>query len=548
VTSRIAAVIAIPGGLVVFTAATAVWRPDFRNIAESAGLVHSFPNGGDVTKKYIIETTGSGAAMVDYDNDGLPDLFVISGDGGRNRLYHNLGNDRFQDVAASVGLSASGWGQGVCAGDYDNDGFTDLFVTYWGQNHLYRNIKGTRFEDVTERTHLRQARVRYNTGCAFTDIDNDGNLDLFLANYLKFDPANTPKPGENPYCFYRGIPVACGPRGLAFDRNILYRNNGDGTFSDISATSGVSEAEGHYGLSVIATDVNNDGLPDIYVACDQTPSLLYVNQGKGKFEEEAMLRGVALDANGKALSGMGVDGADYDGTGFVSLFRSNFSDEMETLYHNRGDGNFDETTLLAGLGKNTRFVGWGAGFFDYDNDGWTDLFLVNGHVFPEVDKLAIDLHFKDRAILYHNLRNGTFQDVSLSSGPAILEKHSSRGAAFGDIDTDGSVEVLVNNQNEPPSLLKLATRPPAHWISFKLTGTLSNRSAVGARIKLTSAGHTQTREVRSGGSYLSQNDFRLHFGLGSSATVERVEIRWPGGKTQALTNLSADKIINVRQQ
>jgi hypothetical protein len=548
VTARIAAVLAILAGLVISTAATAVWKPNFQNIAESAGLIHSFPNGGNVAKKYIIETTGSGAAMVDYDNDGLPDLFVISGDGGRNRLYHNLGHDRFQDVADPLGLSASGWGQGVCAGDYDNDGFTDLFVTYWGQNHFYRNVKGTRFEDVTESAHLNQSRVRYNTGCAFTDIDNDGKLDLFVANYLKFDPGTTPQPGENPFCFYRGIPVACGPRGLPFDRNILYRNNGDGTFTDISMPSGVSEPEGHYGLSVIATDVNDDGLPDIYVACDQTPSLLYINQGHARFEEEAMLRGVALDANGKALSGMGVDGADYDGSGRISLFRSNFSDEMETLYHNRGDGNFDEVTLRAGLGKNTRFVGWGAGFFDYDNDGWPDLLLVNGHVFPEVDKLAIDIHFKDRTILYHNLRNGSFEDVSLSSGPGILEKHSSRGAAFGDLDNDGSVEVLANNQNEPPSLLKLAHAPPAHWISFKLIGTVSNRSAIGARIKLTSAGHTQTKEVRSGGSYLSQNDFRLHFGLGSAAKVDRVEIRWPGGKIQELTNVSVDKVIDVRQQ
>jgi enediyne biosynthesis protein E4 len=531
----------------VLAGAAQGWHPDFRNVAKQAGLTASFPNGGDTAKQFIIETTGSGVALFDYDNDGLPDLFVVSGEGGSNRLYHNEGHSRFRDVTAAAGLSSHGWGQGVCAGDYDNDGFTDLFVTYWGQNHLYRNIGGKRFEDVTTPSRLTEDRTRYNTGCAFTDIDNDGHLDLFVANYLKFDPASTPKPGENPYCFYRGIPVACGPRGLPFDRNILYRNNGNGTFTDISESSGVAEPEGHYGLSVLATDVNNDGLPDIYVACDQTPSLLYINQGHGKFEEEALLRGVALDANGRSLSGMGVDAGDYEGVGLLSLFRSNFSDEMETLYRNRGDGNFDESTLAAGLGKNTRFVGWGAGFFDYDNDGWPDLLLVNGHVFPEVEKLHIDIHFKDRAILYHNLRNGKFEDVSLTSGSGITELHSSRGAAFGDIDNDGAPEVLINNQNEPPSLLQLSASAPANWLAFKLTGSHGNRSAIGARIRLTAGGHTQVAEVRSGGSYLSQNDFRLRFGLGANRKIDGAEVIWPGGKKQTLTVESVNKVIAITE-
>ncbi|HEX6545196.1 MAG TPA: CRTAC1 family protein, partial [Bryobacteraceae bacterium] len=400
---------------------------------------------------------------------------------------------------------------------------------------------------VTATAHLKQGGLRYNTGCAFVDIDNDGKLDLFVANYLKLDPATTPKPGANPYCFYRNIPVACGPRGLPFERNLLYRNNGDGTFSDISVASGIAEPQGHYGLGVLTTDINGDGLPDIYVACDQTPSLLYVNQGHGKFEDEAMLRGVALDANGRSLSGMGADAGDYDGSGRLSLFRSNFSDEMETLYRNRGEGNFDDVTLAAGLGGNTRFVGWGAGFFDYDNDGWPDLLLVNGHVFPEVDKLHIDIHFRDRAILYHNLRNGKFDDVSLSSGPGIAEPHAARGAAFADIDNDGSIEVIVNNQNEAPTLLKLKKQPPGHWTLLRLIGSRSNRSAVGARVKIVAGGLEQVQEVRSGGSYLSQNDFRLHFGLGAAVAINRIEIHWPSGAVQKLTSQKSDSLITIRE-
>ncbi len=519
----------------------------FANIAHDAGLTQSFPNGGSVSKQYIIETTGSGIAMVDYDNDGLLDIFVLSGEGGTNRMYHNEGHDRFREVTDAVGLHSSGWAQGVCAGDYDNDGFTDLFVTYWGQNHLYRNMGGKRFEDVTVPAHLRQNRTRYNTGCAFLDIDNDGHLDLFVSNYLKFDPATTPKPGANPYCFYRGITVNCGPRGLPFDRNILYRNNGDGTFSDISEASGIAGPEGHYSLSVLTGDFNHDGLTDIYVACDQTPSLLYMNQGHGKFEEEGVLRGAAFDQNGKAMSGMGVDGASYDGRPALSIFRTNFSDEFETLYRNSGEGNFDDVTLDAGLGQNTRYVGWGTGFFDFDNDGWKDLMLANGHVFPEVEKLHIDIHYKDRAILYHNLRNGKFEDVSKQAGAAFQELHSARGAAFGDIDNDGAVEVAVNNQNEAPSLFKQSGVVAGHWILLQLVGTKSNRSGIGARVTLTARGHLQYSEVRSGGSYLSQNDLRLHFGLGEATSVDSIEIAWPSGVRQMLKSQTVDRVLVITE-
>jgi glutamine amidotransferase-like uncharacterized protein len=518
----------------------------FNNISHDAGLTQTFPNGGAVSKQYIIETTGSGIAMIDYDNDGLPDIFVLSGEGGTNRMYHNLGHDRFREVTDAVGVRSSGWAQGVCAGDYDNDGFTDLFVTYWGQNHLYRNIHGKRFEDVTLPAHLMQDRTRYNTGCAFVDIDNDGHLDLFVSNYLKFDPGTTPQPGANPYCYYRGVAVNCGPRGLPFDHNILYRNNGNGTFTDISESSGIAAPDGHYSLSVLTGDFNHDGLTDIYVACDQTPSLLYINQGHGKFEEEGVLRGAAFDQNGRAMSGMGLDASSYDNRATLSIFRTNFSDEFETLYRNRGDGNFDEVTLDAGLGKNTRYVGWGTGFFDFDNDGWKDLLLVNGHVFPEVEKLNIDIHYKDRAILYHNLGDGKFADVSKESGPAFAELHSSRGAAFGDIDNDGNIEVAVNNQNEAPSLLK-SSGSSGHWALLQLQGTRSNRSAIGARVTLTTGTHIQYSEVRSGGSYLSQNDLRLHFGLGTATTIDSIEIQWPSGTRQSLKAQPVNRIIPITE-
>jgi hypothetical protein len=521
--------------------------PDFRNIARQAGLDQSFPNGGIESKKYIVETTGSGAAFLDYNNDGLLDIFLLSGPGGTNRLYRNDGNGHFTDVTKETGLESDGWSQGVCAGDFDNDGFTDLLVTSWNGLALYRNLGGRRFENVTAKAGLTQDRARYNTGCAFLDYDNDGRLDIFVANYVKFDFATTPKPGENPYCWYRDIAVNCGPRGLPFDHNILYHNNGNGTFTDVSDASGISKPSQSYCLGVLTGDFNQDGRTDIFVACDQTPSLLYINRGGGTFSEEALLRGAALDENGKAMSGMGATSADYDGDGKPDIFRSNFSDERETLYHNRGGADFDDATIAAGLGQNTRWVGWGCGFFDFDNDGWKDLLLVNGHVFPEVDRLKIDIHYKDRAILYRNNRNGTFTDISERAGRGILERHAARGAAFGDYDNDGSVEIIVNNQNEPPTLLKAAHKPAGHWAILKLEGVKSNRSAIGAQVRVTAEGRTQIDEVRSGGSYLSQNDLRLHFGLGSARKMERVEIRWPSGVRQVERGLDAGRVITLRE-
>jgi hypothetical protein len=460
-------------------------------------------------------------------------------------LYRNLRNGRFQDVTRQAGLARSGWGQGVCAGDFDNDGFTDLFVTYWGRNVLYRNLGGRSFEDVTDRAGLPRTG-HWSTGCAFLDYDRDGRLDLFVANYLVQDLKTAPLPGENPYCFYRGVPVACGPRGLPFATNQLFHNRGDGTFVEVSAASGVAAVAGRYSLGVLTGDFDNDGWPDIYVACDQTPSILYRNNRDGTFTDVALLSGTALGEDGQPMSGMGAAAADYDGNGFLDIFRTNFSDEIETLYRNRGGWLFDDATREAGLAHNTRFVGWGCGFPDLDNDGWPDLFLANGHVFPEVDRLGIDIRFRDRAILYRNLGGGKFADISERAGPALLERHSSRGVAFGDFDNDGDLDIVINHQNEPPSLLRNDTRG-GRWLALRLIGVQSNRSAIGARVRLRAGGREQLGEVRSGGSYLSQNDLRLHFGLGSAARAEWIEITWPSGQVDRLHDLPAGRVVEVRE-
>jgi enediyne biosynthesis protein E4 len=523
------------------------WNPNFRNVAETAGLTRSFPNGGVNSKPYIVETTGSGIAFLDYDNDGFPDIFVVSGPGGSNRLYHNDQKGHFIDVTETMGLVHSGWGQGVCVGDYDNDGFLDLFVTYWGQSVLYRNVGGRYFEDVSAKAGLMQNGTRYNTGCAFLDYDRDGYLDLFVGNYLHFDFASTPKPGQNPYCWYRGMPVACGPRGLPFETNLLYRNQGNGTFVDVSSASGISKPNQNYSLGVVTGDFNNDGWPDIYVACDRTASLLYINQHDGKFTEEALLRGAALDENGNALSGMGVAAVDYDGDGWLDIFRTNFSDEHVSLYRNRGQAVFDDMTLAAGLGESTSFVGWGTGFLDFDNDGLSDLFWATGHIFPEVEQLRTDIHYRDHAILYRNLGDGKFKDITGVAGPALAERHPARGVAFGDYDNDGAVEIAVNNQNESPSLFKVSDRAPGNWVILRLEGTRSNRSAIGARVRVTTGKHVQTDEVRSGGSYLSQNDLRLHFGLAKSTIIDRLEIDWPSGTRGVEAGLPVNRILTIRE-
>ncbi len=511
------------------------------DIAERAGLTDVFPNGGDTSKTWILETTGSGAAFLDFDSDGLQDVFLVSGEGGPNRLYRNLGDGNFQDVTDRAGLHSSGWGQGVCTGDFDNDGFVDLFVTYWGRNRLYRNVEGSRFDPLEV-----PDSEGYSTGCAFLDVDNDGDLDLFIANYLQFDFETTPKPGDNPYCFYRDMPVACGPRGLPFARNEMLRNEGEGVFRDVSRESGIAQPDRNYSLGAVTGDFDQDGWTDIYVACDRTPSILYMNRG-GTFRDEAMLRGAALDEHGAALSGMGVAAGDFDRDGHDDLFRTNFSDERSTLYASRGDGDFDDETVRFGLGINTRFVGWGTAFLDVDNDGWRDVLLVNGHVFPEVEELSgTDLNYRERPVLYRNFRGKRFGDISLTAGPALLQRRAARGLAVGDIDNDGRVEILINSQNERPALLTQQAPTVGNWIILALEGTLSNRSAIGARVRVKSAGGFQTGEVRGGGSYLSQHSLRLHFGLGPDTEAD-VEVLWPSGTTQRLQAVETGRVHTVRE-
>ena len=511
--------------------------------AAKAGLTATMPNGGDREKRWILETTGSGAAFFDYDADGLPDAFLVSGDGGSNRLYRNLGGGRFQDVTGPAGLSSEGWGQGVCSGDFDNDGWPDLLVTYWGPNRLYRNVGGARFERVPI-----PDRDRYSTGCAFLDVDKDGDLEVFIANYLVFDPASVPEPGANPYCFYRSMPVACGPRGLAFARNELLWNEGTGRFSDASDSSGIASPSRNYSLGAVTGDFNGDGWTDIYVACDRTPSILYINQGDGTFRDEAVLRGAAFDEHGEALSGMGIAVGDFDRDGHADLFRTNFSDERSTLYHNRGNGDFDDVTVAVGMGVNTRFVGWGCAFLDADNDGWQDVLLVNCHVFPEVERLVdSDLSYRERSVLYRNLEGRRFEDISQQAGPGIAKPRAARGLALADINGDGRLEVLINGQNEAPALLAQVGGSAGGWLMLQLEGRDSNRSAIGAIATVRTAGGTQRREVRSGGSYLSQGELRLHFGLGGHSTAD-VEVVWPSGVRQVIEGLTAGQAHTIQEE
>jgi enediyne biosynthesis protein E4 len=523
------------------------------DIASQSGLTVPNTFGGRDTKTYILESTGNGAAIFDYDGDGANDILITNGttlQGPANpprtvQLYHNDGHGHFRDVAASAGFTVEGWAQGVCVGDYNNDGRPDLLITYYGHNRLYRNLGNGKFIDATAEAHLPVTGIRYGAGCTFTDYDRDGWLDLFVANYVELDLAKTPKPGEDPACNWKGLAVWCGPHGLKPAQNVLYHNNHDGTFTDVSDKAGILKPGGRFGLGVAAADFDNDGWPDIYVACDQTPSLYYHNRHDGTFEERGVEAGVAFNVDGELQSGMGIAIGDYDGDGLLDIAKTNFSGDIPSLFKNQGGGFFEDMAQRAGLGAH-HLLGWGIAFVDLDDDGWKDLILANGHVYPEVEHAPVGDRYLQKTLLYKNLGNGRFADITDTAGPAMQTARPARGLAVGDVDGDGRPEVVIVNMNEKPSLLK-NTGPRGNYLSVSLTGTTSNRSAIGARVTLEAAGHRQTDVVMSGGSYYSQNDLTLYFGLGTAQTVDRIEVRWPSGKVEHWTQVPANQRLRITE-
>ncbi len=524
----------------------------FTDIASQAGLNAPTIYGGVEKKDFIIETVGCGCAFIDYDNDGWLDIFLLSGTrindppASTNRLYKNNRDGTFTDVTQKAGLERSGWASAVCVGDYNNDGFEDLFITYWGENVLYRNNGNGTFTDVTDKAGLKADRKRWHSGCSFVDYNRDGRLDLFVATYLEFDFKSIPKPGESVNCSWKGIPVNCGPRGLPPGTFSLYHNNGDGTFSDVSEAAGIKKSITGYGMTVACADFDNDGWPDIYVACDSTPSLLLMNNRDGTFREEGLLRGVAVNEDGMDQAGMGVAVGDFDLDGNLDLFKTHFADDTNILYRNNGQGVFEDMTNRSGLGVETRFIGWGAGMVDLDNDGNPDLFLATGNVYPEIEKKLPSYPWKTPRIIFRNLGKGKFEELIEEAGPGIATPHASRGCAFGDFDNDGDLDVLIINLNEPPSLLRNDVSSKNNWLKIKLIGVKSNRSAIGARVVAEYSGKRQAQEVLSQASFYSASDFRLHFGLGSAKTA-KLEIRWPSGLKQSFANVAANRIITLRE-
>jgi len=533
----------------------------FLNVARESGLNAKTIFGGEHKNKYLLETTGCGVAFYDYDNDGWLDIFLVNGTrlegfpAGSEPTSHLFRNNRdgtFTDVTLKAGVAHSGWGQGCCVGDYDNDGWDDLFVSYFGKNILYHNNGDGTFTDVGQKAGVAGNGKRWNTGCAFVDYDRDGKLDLFVANYIGMDLATAPVPESGP-CLYKSVMVACGPPGLQGGKNILYHNNGDGTFTDVSEAAGILSANGTYGLGVLTADFDNDGWPDIYVADDSTASALYQNKKNGKFQDIAIEAGCALSPDGKPQAGMGVSAADYDMDGNLDIVKTNFAGDTPSLYHNQGGANFEDTTFTAGLGAHTQFLGWGCGFFDMDNDGWPDILICNGHVYPEVEQLKTEAGYAQRKLLYQNLHNGHFADVSFQAGLGISEPSPSRGAAFGDFDNDGDIDIVVNTVNDYPQLLRCDSKLAHNWIKVRTIGTKSNRSGIGARVTCVtqtpgeSKPHRQIDEVRSGGGYFSQNDLRVHFGLGKAEKVDLLEIRWPSGQVDTLKDIKANQVIYVKE-
>ncbi len=527
----------------------------FSEIAASAGITAKTIYGGQRTNRYLLETTGCGAAAFDYDGDGWLDVFLVNGttlEGfppGKeptSHLYRNRRDGTFEDVTATAGLALTGWGQGACAGDYDNDGHEDLFVTFFGTNRLFRNRGDGTFEETTRRAGVESDRRRWGAGCAFLDYDRDGRLDLFAANYIDLDLETAPVP-ESGLCRYKGLPVACGPPGLPGGKNLLYRNAGGGKFADVSEASGITKASGTYGLGVGTLDFDADGWVDIYVANDSSPSALYRNNRNGTFIDIAVNAGCAYSHDGKPQAGMGVAIGDYNRDGRMDIFKTNFAGDTSTLYANAGNLLCDDRTFQSGIGRNTRWLGWGVAFLDLDLDGWLDLFLVNGHVYPEVEQIKTEAGYRQPKVVYRNRGNGRFDDITERLGPPVTLPKASRGAAFADFDNDGDVDVLVNNVHDTPDLYRLDLREPRSWMKVRLVGVQSNRSAIGARVRVTAGGITQVDEVRGGGSYYSHNDLRVHFGLGTATKVDRLEVRWPNGLEEVFPATEVDRFITLKE-
>lgn len=519
----------------------------FTDITKQAGI--KFTHVFSPEKKYIAESMGGGVALFDYDNDGYLDIYFVNSltvDLARiqrkttGALYHNNGNNSFTDVTSKSGLGDIGFGMGVAAGDYNNDGLVDLYVTCLGPNHLFKNNGGGAFTDVTMKAGVNDPR--WSTGAAFFDYDKDGNLDLFVSNYVGFDFNHLPEFGVGRTCQFKGVPVQCGPRGLPGAGDSLYHNNGDGTFSDVSKKAGVSDPNGYYGLGVICSDFDEDGFVDIFVANDSTPNFFYHNNGDGTFKEIAFISGTAVNESGSEQGCMGVTLGDYDHDGKLDLFITNFDDEYNVLYHNDGRNSFSDVSFKAKVAEvSLPYVGWGTKFFDYDNDGWVDLLVANGHVYPQRGQ------YRQRELLHHNNRNGTFSEVAAQSGGALIEERVGRGAAFGDIDNDGDVDVVVADLDGSPQLLRNDDGNSNSSVLIKLVGARSGRDGIGARVKIVSGELVQIDEVRSGGSYLSQSDLRLHFGLEKRSKMDLVEVRWPSGAIDKIANLEANKIVTISE-
>ncbi len=538
----------------------------FVDVAARAGITVRNVNGGETVKHYIVESTGSGVAILDYDRDGWPDIFLVNGTelpGSKptgkpatNHLFHNNHDGTFTDVTEKAGLVSSGWGQGACVGDYDNDGFDDLYVTGYGKNRLFHNERNGTFKEVAESAGVAGTGKEWGTGCAFVDYDRDGLLDIMVANYVHFDLAKTPAPGAEAGCMWKGTPVMCGPRGLPGAKNILFHNlgkDGEGAshFKDVSATSGIEKTDAHYCFSVTTLDYNEDGWPDIYIACDSTPSILYRNNKNGTFTDVGADAGVAFNEDGREQAGMGSTAADYDGDGHIDLFKTNFSDDTATLYHANGDGTFTDVTFAAGLGINLDALGWGAMFADVDNDGWPDLLVANGHVYPEVDAAKLGATFKEPRFLYWNQGSARgpgevkFKDASKTSGPGLTEPLSGRGLAIADLWNDGRLSAVVNNLSDRPMLLVNEAANTNHWLGLRLIGTKSNRDAIGARVTVHGSKRSWVDEVRSGSSYSSSSDLRLHFGLGAETHLQSIDIRWPNGERESFAATGVDRIVEL---